>query len=136
LSVVSDGREAFGEVSAEIADRPATEKTLGLLMRDLMATLGWSADGSWKFILETATGSLEFIDDEEWPFEQRVLENTQQRMHDEFVDSAWPQCPLHGTHPLWLADNRPWRWQCADVSIPIGELNRFERGSQTSGTDD
>lgn len=49
----------------------------------------------------------EWDDDVSWPlFVARVLEETQQWLHDTFVDTTWPRCPEHGNHPLWLTTTR------------------------------
>lgn len=119
---MSWGTGELAAARAEITRRPDVEATLGQLAGDMRVTFGWPADRSWTFIEQTATVSLDFLDDDEWPFEQRIIEDVQQRMHDEFIDVTWPPCPVHRTHPLWLAADRPWRWECGDVSIPLGQL--------------
>jgi hypothetical protein len=71
---------------AEIHRRPEVEATLRSLADDVQSTSGWSAQRAWRFVLREAGLLLDWMDDGDWPFEQRVIENTQQRMHDEFID--------------------------------------------------
>src|SRR5215203_4696310 len=33
-------------------------------------------------------------------FDWKVVEDFQQLVHDEFIDTTWPACPLHHRHPL------------------------------------
>jgi hypothetical protein len=37
-------------------------------------------------------------------FEQRVVDDVQQFVHDSFADTSWPACPEHPTHPLWFSE--------------------------------
>jgi hypothetical protein len=53
---------------------------------------------------------------------QQLVDDYQQRLHDEFVDVSWPRCPRHPNHPMWLNDGQ---WCCTrdDVVIaPLGSL--------------
>ena len=54
-------------------------------------------------------------------YEQRVVDDVQQRLHDEFVDTSWPSCPLHRSHPLWLSEGW-WRCPAAGAIARLGEL--------------
>lgn len=111
------------QVGAAIAQHPAMRKVLlKQLVADLHSTMLWPRTEAENFVLDTAAVILDFLADEEWPFVERVIENVQQRMHDEFIDTSWPECPEHGSHPLWLSGKAPWRWTCTDRSIPLGEL--------------
>mgnify|MGYP002785487782 CR=1 FL=1 len=60
-------------------------------------------------------------------FERQVVDDVQQRLHDERVDTTWPSCPRHANHPLWYADG--W-WRCrADGQIArLGCLSGRDRG--------
>ena len=57
-------------------------------------------------------------------FEQRVVDDVQQHLHDAFVDTSWPACPHHPNHPLWYSDG--W-WSCeksGQRAAPLGGLRR------------
>jgi hypothetical protein len=41
-----------------------------------------------------------------------VAEEVQQWLHDTFLDTTWPACPEHGSHPLWLEDESEPAWTC------------------------
>jgi hypothetical protein len=80
------------EVAAALRQHPDISKTIAeMLVGDLRSTLGWSRDEAETFVLDTAAVVLDFIEDEEWPFAERVIENAQQRIHDEFIDTSWPE---------------------------------------------
>lgn len=112
------------DVETALAQRPDMARfLLDLLMSDVHSTLGWPHAEAKNFVLDTAAVILDFIEDDEWTFVDRVIGNVQQRMHDEFIHTSWPECPAHGRHPLWLASEQPWRWVCTGVSIPLGELH-------------
>jgi hypothetical protein len=112
------------EVVAALAHHPDKANILRLLVSDLQSTLYWPRPEAEGFVLETVGVTLDFLDEEEWPFVGRVIENVQQRMHVEFIDTTWPTCPDHGRHPLWLSREPPWRWTCTatSLSIPLGQL--------------
>jgi hypothetical protein len=51
-----------------------------------------------------------------------VVEDVQQRLQDEFVDTTWPACPRHPNHPLNFVDGV---WHCPQdgAEAPsLGEL--------------
>jgi DNA replication protein DnaC len=57
-------------------------------------------------------------------FEQRVVDDVQQCLHDTFVDTSWPACPEHLNHPLWYSEG--W-WRCERSgrrAAALGELSR------------
>ena len=43
-------------------------------------------------------------------------------MHDSFIDTVWPHCPLHGPHPLWLGDGGWWCMNKRVFIAPVGHL--------------
>jgi hypothetical protein len=93
------------------------ERVLRLLIHDLHATVGADHD---RFALDNAVRLREFIDDVA-SYIQCVVDDTQQDIHDEFVDTVWPKCPRH-THPLWFRDGS---WWCESDHIcvaPLGDL--------------
>jgi hypothetical protein len=47
----------------------------------------------------------------------------QQRLHDTFIHTTWPICPLHPQHPLWLdGDHDGAVWRCAQAGMDIAPL--------------
>jgi len=111
-----------GEVDAALARRPDVAATFDLLVSDISSTLAWPRTEAAGFVISTAAVTLDFLEDQKWLFAERVIENVQQRMHDEFIDTSWPECPEHGRHPLWVRGGPPWLWKCRGVSVPLGEL--------------
>jgi hypothetical protein len=114
--------EVRDEVQAALARHADVAATFDLLASDISATIGWPRTESADFVVDTAWGVLDFLEDQKWPFAERVIENVQQRMHDEFIDTSWPECPAHGQHPLWIRGGSPWLWTCTGVSVPLGGL--------------
>jgi hypothetical protein len=94
------------------------DQVVGLLLRDLHATRGSAHD--W-LVEANAVRLREFIEDPGRYFEQ-VVEDSQQDIQDEFIDTAWPQCPRHHHHPLWLHDGAWWCEQDGLRIAPIGGL--------------
>ena len=55
-------------------------------------------------------------------FVEKVIEDVQQRLQDEFIDTTWPACPRHPNHPLTFVDGG---WRCPQDGVtlaPLGEL--------------
>ena len=60
----------------------------------------------------------------------KLAEDVQQQLHDTFVDTTWPACPLHPHHPLWLdSEHDRAVWRCTQAGMDIAPL-----GSLTSST--
>jgi hypothetical protein len=102
-----------------------------LVGRDLSGTLGIPSGTAEALARREAVAASEMMgawDDDEvsWPrFLAQVVEGTQQWLHDTFVDTTWPQCPEHGSHPLWVNDAECPGWACAstDTTVcPVGQL--------------
>jgi hypothetical protein len=107
------------------------ERAVTRVARDLAATLGLpseTAEGvARREALAAAKIMNQWADDEvEWPlFLSRVVEETQQWLHDTFLDTTWPSCPEHGNHPLWLNDDETPGWTCPSshtTVCSVGEL--------------
>jgi hypothetical protein len=86
------------------------------LERDVARTVGEAHRG---LVHETATRVQQFdIADRQ----AKVVDDVQQALHDEFVDTTWPACPRHARHPLWYRD-RAWWCERDGVAIAfLGEL--------------
>jgi hypothetical protein len=69
-----------------------------LVTRDVLATVG---PGFEDIVVEEGA-RIRLIAETVPEYEQRVIDDVQQRLHDEFVDTTWPTCPLHPNHPLLL----------------------------------
>ena len=87
-----------------ITDRDEAE-VVARLIHDLRATVGPGHD---YFVVNNAGRLRQFIDELEH-YLQKVVDDTQQDMHDCYVDTTWPKCPRH-SHPLWLHDG----WWCCE----------------------
>lgn len=93
------------------------ERVVALITRDLLAT---AVVGCEHFAIEEGA-RLRMFSDGVPEYEQRVVDDVQQRMHDEFVNTTWPTCPHHPNHPLWYSDG--W-WRCR-VDGPIARLGEL-----------
>lgn len=107
------------------------EQATTLVAKDLTATLGLPTETAEALAGREAVAAAEIMnewDDDEvsWPlFLTRVVEETQQWLHDTFLDTTWPRCPHHGHHPLWLTDDESPGWACAATNTtvcPVGQL--------------
>lgn len=83
---------------------------------DVARTLG---EEYRRFVLDVASDvrSLE-IDDPA----QKVVDDVQQRIHDEFIDTICPACPRHGQHPLWYESGGWWCDRDKERIAPLGGL--------------
>jgi hypothetical protein len=94
------------------------EQVVRRLLHDLHATVGAGHD---QLALNNAVRVREFIEDVA-SYIQRVVDDTQQNMHDEFVDTVWPKCPRHA-HPLWFRDGS---WWCQQDELCVARLGELE----------
>jgi hypothetical protein len=111
LGWTSDQAEGYVRVPQDVL-RPVAA--------DLSATLGWTSERAEVFALQQALRWAAGV-----PRIILVAEAVQQRLHDDRVDTAWPACPQHPHHPLWLTRTLPARWRCAttgEVFCNLGEL--------------
>jgi hypothetical protein len=77
-----------------------------MLGRDVVATLG---SAHLDVVRSTARHHRQFTDDRDW-YLKRVVEDFQQYVHDCFIDTSWPACPVHPNHPMWFQGG----WWIAD----------------------
>ena len=94
------------------------ERAVRLVLADVRATIG---PGHEALIRANAKRLREFVDDPDH-YRDRVIEDTQQDLHDRFIDTDWPRCPLHGRHPLWLGEGGWWCTQEQVFIAPVGQL--------------
>ena len=88
------------------ARRPLDD-VVRLVAADLASTMGWTQEQADRVARRTAVARAGFgraaVD---------VAEEVQQWLHDTFLDTTWPACPEHGSHPLWLEDESEPAWTC------------------------
>ncbi len=102
------------------------------LVDDLAATLGWNRASAEDAVLEYLTAPTWPEEDPRWL--HHVVEAIQQEVQEDRIDTAWPQCPHHGGHPLWLEAHTAselW-WSCRRDGVriaPLGELPGVHRDS-------
>jgi len=90
------------------------------LTRDAQATLSNAEIDLRAYVQAEADRLSVYVDNGD--FEQKLVDDFQQRMHDEFIDVCWPRCPHHPNHPLWFEDGA---WRCLRTKIvfaPLGGL--------------
>jgi hypothetical protein len=75
------------------------------------------------FVAEEAENVAEF-EQEPSRFVAKVLEDVQQRLHDEFIDTTWPACPQHPNHPLGFTGGA---WRCPRDAAVVAELGELRR---------
>jgi hypothetical protein len=96
-------------------------RTVALLELDVARTLGAVHCHVVRDALEIVT--LLDLDDPA----AKLVEDVQQVFHDTFVDTTWPACPLHHTHPLWYADGA---WWCEHDHAMIARLGGLPASPQ------
>ena len=94
------------------------ERIVRLLSQDLQATIG---PGHEALAVENANRLRQFID-EPVQYGERVVDDTQQDVHDFFIDTTWPRCPRHQRHPLWFRENA---WWCEEDHVRIAQLGEL-----------
>lgn len=88
------------------------------LTDDVRATLG---DGHEALIRSAAANVRSFAGDPTW-FAAKVVDDVQQRLHDEHVDVTWPRCPRHPHHPLWQRDGF---WCCEQDGARVARVGEL-----------
>ena len=86
------------------------------LTRDVVSTLSHAhsaivGDAARHLATYRSLTDPDFIDS--------LVQDVQQSLHDEFVDTTWPACPSHPNHPLWFNDG--W-WWCERDKVRVAEL--------------
>ena len=101
------------------------ERIVRLLSQDLNATIG---PGHAGLAVENASRLREFVD-EPAHYVERVVDDTQQDVHDFIIDTTWPRCPRHQRHPLWFRENAGGAKRTGFAS-PIWESSRRTRADR------
>lgn len=89
-------------------------RVVELLTRDLRSTLG----AGYEALARSTAARLRESGAAEY-YVQRVVDDVQQQVHDEYIDTDWPACPLHDRHPLWF---RGGGWWCETDGSFIASL--------------
>lgn len=113
-------QERLDRESSSVVTSGDAARLVGLLEQDLVATVG----ERFVSIAAAEAARVRLFAETLTEFEQRVVDDVQQRMHDEFIDTSWPPCPRHPRHPLWYAAGF---WHCPHGGIiaALGELSRL-----------
>ena len=99
---------AASSIRAQPAPSPLNSIDPGVTAR-LRADVTNTVGADFVVIVETlatALASLDMID-----AETKLIEDVQQDLMDNFVNTCWPECPRHGSHPLWYREGS---WWCDD----------------------
>ncbi len=90
-----------------------------LLKRDVADTVGATYE---RLVDANASRLLPFHTPDPF-FTWRVVEAVQQELHQTFVDTTWPHCPAHPTHPLWFEDES---WRCTSGGAFVAVLGELD----------
>jgi len=88
------------------------------LSRDLKA---WRLDRYLHLITAEASNARDLVEDRQ-DFIEKVVEDVQQDLMDQFIDTTWPRCPRHFRHPLWYHDGA---WFCDQDNAVIAKLGEL-----------
>ena len=116
------------EQTGGVSDTDAA-RVVRLLLQDLASTVGPGHDS----VVEEAAARIRLFTGAAADFEQRVVDDVQQYLHDNFIDTSWPRCPDHPNHPLWYSEK--W-WQCekpGKAVAPLGGLSGEGAEPRSSG---
>ena len=105
-------------------------QAVALIARDLAATLDWDPQRAATLAEVLAGVSVDGWDAAWGGYAIKLAEDVQQQLHDTFVHTTWPACPLRPPHPLWLdRDHDRAVWRCTEAGLDIASF-----GSLTSST--
>ena len=104
-------------VDGPLATEEDERQVIILATRDLQNTLG---PGYENIAQSHASRLREFGTAEDYV--ERVVNNVQQEIHDEFIDTSWPRCPRHPHAPLWFRDGGWWCEHDGELIAALGSL--------------
>jgi hypothetical protein len=108
-----------------ITETTRIEQLIRRLTNDLLATIGLAFEAE---VRRNALLAATYID-ELTHFEMAVVDEVQQFIHDERLDTTWPTCPLHGRHPLWIRMAAGGLgWHCDQDHREIAKLGELGSG--------
>lgn len=100
-----------------LASERDEQRVVSLVTPDVVATLG---DKYADLVRSNASRLREFVNADDYL--RRVVDDVQQQIHDEFIDTDWPKCPLHQRHPLWFREGR---WWCDEAGVSVAQLGKL-----------
>ena len=110
------------EAESTVKD-PDEKRVVALLLKDVTSTLG---QGVEHIVIVSAARHRLVIHDMA-TYEQAVVDDVQQRLHDEFIDTTWPACPIHRNHPLWFSGGG---WRCEQTGEVVAGLGALYPASK------
>jgi hypothetical protein len=105
------------------------ERVVQAVVRDLTTTLKWSDEVARAFVL--SKGSVDDYAEAVWDavtLADRVIGNVQEAVQRDLIDTTWPICLHHRTHPLTIDENLAWRCPYEDTHSPDGYMDRVPLG--------
>jgi len=93
--------------------------SLEQLRRDLRAT----GRGNYSDFVSTRAAEVAAVENEPRRFVEKVVEDVQQRLQDEFIDTTWPACPRHLNHPLNYVEGA---WRCPRDGTIVASLGSLK----------
>jgi hypothetical protein len=103
-----------------VASSPIDADVVARLAQDVASTVG----EQHLALIDHAAESLRVLDPPIDP--AKLVDDVQQFIHDLFIDTTWPRCPVHHRHPLWYRDGS---WWCDRDHLAVAELGALGRGS-------
>jgi hypothetical protein len=125
LSSCAECEEQRTQEQDGVSDTEA-ERLVALLCRDLENTVG----RGHEHIVAEAAVRIRWFSGERATFEQRLVDDVQQELHDSFVDTSWPRCPMHPHHPLWYSGQS---WVCEQTGKSVAKLATLSYGGGRQG---
>ena len=108
--------------SGGVTDRDV-HRIVSLLRADVRNTVG----RDYGAVVETTAAHVRQFTTNPGDFEERVVDEVQQYLHDTFVDTSWPRCPAHLNHPLWYSESS---WRCGQTGETFGQLGTLSSGDE------
>jgi hypothetical protein len=115
------------------------KRTVQLLMKDALSTLGESIRAEVLAVAASVERNArdqmlpveasEYGEAEEGSsleeaqrfFDREVVDQFQQSVHDQHLDTTWPACPRHPNHPLRSGEDSQ-AWCCPRDGAPVAPL--------------
>jgi hypothetical protein len=108
-------------------------RAVALLGHDVGVTIGTGHENVIRSEASTRRAFFnepDTIDVDSDRYVEKVVEEVQQYFHDCFVDTTWPECPLHRRHPLWMHDGN---WVCEQSQIIVARLGELRASHDSAG---
>lgn len=115
------------------------DRTVRLLMKDAVSTLGEEVRAAVYAVAasveQNARDQMQPVEASEYGeaeegcsveeaqrfYDREVVDQFQQSVHDQHLDTTWPACPRHRNHPLWYAEDSQ-AWCCPHDGVPVAPL--------------